>query len=188
MKIKALFAAALLMFVCFANEAQAQKRTAIKTNLLYDITATINAGVEFEVAPNWSIDVSANYNPIKGKTSLNHFMIQPEVRRWNTEVFKGHFFALNVMYGSYDFKKIDFNLDGNKKRRYDGNSFGVGLGWGYDWNIGKNLNLEVEAAVGYFYNKFDQYANAEDATPSWPDRVRHQIYPSKLAVSLVYIF
>ena len=43
MRIKTVFAAALLLLVCFANDAKGQK-AAIKTNLLYDATATVNLG------------------------------------------------------------------------------------------------------------------------------------------------
>lgn len=35
---------------------------ALKTNVLYDATATVNAGVEFSVAPKWTMDISGNYN------------------------------------------------------------------------------------------------------------------------------
>ena len=31
-------------------------------NVLYDATATVNAGVEFSVAPKWTMDISGNYN------------------------------------------------------------------------------------------------------------------------------
>ena len=35
---------------------------AIKTNLLYDATRTVNAGIEVGLAPRWTIDLSGNYN------------------------------------------------------------------------------------------------------------------------------
>lgn len=34
----------------------------LKTNLLYDATLTINAGVEVGLAPKWSFDLSINFN------------------------------------------------------------------------------------------------------------------------------
>lgn len=34
----------------------------LKTNVLYDATATVNVGVEFSVAPKWTMDISGNYN------------------------------------------------------------------------------------------------------------------------------
>ena len=41
---------------------QAQE-VAVKTNLLYDATTTFNLGAEFCLAPKWTLDLSANYNP-----------------------------------------------------------------------------------------------------------------------------
>lgn len=48
------------VFVCVSVSAQ---KIAVKTNMLYDVTTTLNIGVEFSVAPKWTIDVSGNYNP-----------------------------------------------------------------------------------------------------------------------------
>ena len=42
--------------------AIAQKVT-IKTNLLYDATTTFNLGAEFGLSPQWTLDISGNYNP-----------------------------------------------------------------------------------------------------------------------------
>jgi hypothetical protein len=36
---------------------------AVKTNLLYDATTTINLGLEAAVAPKWTIELPINYNP-----------------------------------------------------------------------------------------------------------------------------
>ena len=52
----------LLAFIGFISPAMAQK-VAVKTNLLYDATSTINLGTEFGLSPKWTLDVSANYNP-----------------------------------------------------------------------------------------------------------------------------
>lgn len=35
---------------------------AVKTNLLYDATATVNLGAEVAVAPQWSVELSGNLN------------------------------------------------------------------------------------------------------------------------------
>lgn len=54
---------ALMIGLCFlALDASAQK-VAVKTNLLYDATSTINLGVEFALTPKWTLDVAGNYNP-----------------------------------------------------------------------------------------------------------------------------
>lgn len=52
---------AIMIFVLLCTEVHCQK-VAIKSNLLYDVTATVNAGIEVGLAPKWTFDLSANYN------------------------------------------------------------------------------------------------------------------------------
>lgn len=35
---------------------------AVKTNLLYDASSTINLGTEIGLSPKWTLDLSVNYN------------------------------------------------------------------------------------------------------------------------------
>ena len=78
------------IFLCFfilllwcGSEVQAQ-HFAVKTNALYWATASFNAGAEMRVAPKWTIDVSASYNPFtfSDNKKLKHFAIEPEARYW----------------------------------------------------------------------------------------------------------
>ena len=61
----------LLMSGCFILESYAQK-VALKSNLLYDATATMNLGLEFGLARKWTLDVPVNTtrgNPITADVS-----------------------------------------------------------------------------------------------------------------------
>lgn len=49
----------LILLMPFRSDAQ---DVALKTNLLYDATLTVNIGGEIAVAPRWSIDLSGNFN------------------------------------------------------------------------------------------------------------------------------
>ena len=197
MKIKTIFAAALLMLVCFGNEAKAQK-AAIKTNLLYDATATINLGLEFGLGEKWTMDLSGNFNPFRFHEGRRwkHFMVQPELRYWTCDRFAGHFFAIHAMGGMYDVGNIDFlkfkilnaDFENMKNKRYEGWMAGVGVGWGYDWILSKHLNLEFEAAVGYMYANHDKYLPYNSHVPYIKNADRHFVAPTKLALSLVYVF
>ena len=51
---------------CFGLVANAQK-TVVKTNILYWATTTPNIGVEFVVAPRWTLELEGGYNRLKGK-------------------------------------------------------------------------------------------------------------------------
>ena len=62
----------LLMSGCFILESYAQKVT-LKSNLLYDATATMNLGLEFGLARKWTLDVPVNYNPWKPDNGIGGF-------------------------------------------------------------------------------------------------------------------
>lgn len=197
MKIKTLFAAALLLLVCFANEAKGQK-AAVKSNLLYDATATLNLGIEFGLSEKWTMDVSGNFNPFRfpGGHRWKHWMVQPELRYWTCDRFAGNFFAFHALGGMYDVGNIDFlkfkvlgyNFKNMKDKRYEGWFAGVGAGWGHDWVLSRHLNLEVEAALGYMFTRQDKYKPYNAHTPYVKDHNRNFFGPTKLALSLVYVF
>ena len=103
---------------------------ALKTNLLYDATTTINLGYEVALNKKTTLDIWVNYNPwvlgrkmvglndasVKNITNvgytggsaeyreakIKHLMIQPEVRWWLCEKFNGHFFGAHVHGGIFD--------------------------------------------------------------------------------------
>ena len=55
----------IFLFIGISLSAQ---DISLKTNLLYDISTTFNLGAEFRLAPKWTLDVSANYNPLHFQT------------------------------------------------------------------------------------------------------------------------
>ena len=81
MKKKILF----ILFIsgCFLTGSNAQS-IAVKSNLLYDATSTLNMGVELGLSRQWTLDVPLNYNPWKPGNGrrLRHWGIQPEARYW----------------------------------------------------------------------------------------------------------
>ena len=92
----------LAILLASVNSSLAQK-WAVKSNLLYDATATINLGVEAALGPRVTLDISGNYNPWEfGDARWKHWLIQPEVRYWLCERFNGHFFGLHAHYAEYN--------------------------------------------------------------------------------------
>lgn len=57
---------------------------AIKSNLLYDLTTTLNMGGEVRCDDTHTISLSLNYNPwnFGGNKKMKHFLLQPEYRKW----------------------------------------------------------------------------------------------------------
>ena len=69
----------LFMLGCAISEGHAQK-VALKSNLLYDATTTMNLGLEIGLARKWTLDIPVNYNPWKlsdGKR-LRHWGYSPK--------------------------------------------------------------------------------------------------------------
>ena len=101
----------LAIALCTFTGAKAQN-VAVKTNLLYDATLTVNAGIEFGLAPRWTLDVSGNYNSwnIKNR-KWKHWLAQPEFRYWFCDRFAGHFLGFHALGGQYNVANIDFDFD-----------------------------------------------------------------------------
>lgn len=189
--------AIILAVSAFFHVASAQD-IALKTNLLYDATLTVNAGIEVRLAPKWSVDLSGNFNAWSfshGK-KWKHWMIQPEVRYWFCDAFAGHFVAAHALGGQYNFGHIDLgglnflgsDLSRLKDHRYQGWYGGLGLAYGYSWILSRHFNIEAEIGLGWVYTRYDKYECAGCGRKVARDKVHNYVGPTKAAISLVYIF
>lgn len=161
---------------------RAEERVALKSNLLYDALLNANLGVEFRVAPHWTVDVSGNYNGwrLSHGRQWKHWMAQPEVRYWlKDETMRSHFFAGHIFGGQ-------FNTTLNDYRR-QGWAAGIGAGYGYAWRFARHWGLEAEIAVGYAHYRYDKYPCA-GCGRKIATRNRNYVGPTKAALNLVYYF
>ena len=122
------------VLLCNTANSYAQK-VAVKTNLLYDATTTMNLGLEIGLGKKWSLDLSGNYNPWKfdDETRLRHWGVQPELRYWLCEKFNGHFLGLHGHYAKYNVGGMSFLSDNMEHHRYQGHLWGGGISYGYQW-------------------------------------------------------
>ena len=175
----------LAILLASVNSSLAQK-WAVKSNLLYDATATINLGVEAALGPRVTLDISGNYNPWEfGDARWKHWLIQPEVRYWLCERFNGHFFGLHAHYAEYNAGGINFNADFHRNR-YQGHLYGAGLSYGYQWLIGKRWNLEATVGLGYARLWDRKYPIAECGEVI-RTRSRNYFGPTKIGLALIFI-
>ncbi|MDR0976703.1 MAG: DUF3575 domain-containing protein [Prevotellaceae bacterium] len=166
-------------------------RWAIKTNLLYDATTTINLGTEFSVGRRYTLDLSGNYNPwtYSHSRKVKHFMVQPELRYWLCESFYGHFLAVHGIYAHYNVGGVSnpFGFFPALKRyRYQGNLYGGGVAYGYHQILSPRWSLEYEVGVGYIYTKYNKFA-CERCGELKDKQSKGYFTPTKVAVSLIYI-
>lgn len=194
---KILFRMAMVFVgMVLATQLQAQK-VAVKTNLLYDATATINAGIEFGLAPKWTLDLSGNFNgwTMSHDRKWKHWMAQPEARYWFCDRFAGHFLGFHALGGQYNVGHLKNNIkflgtDFSKlsDSRYQGWFIGAGVAYGYAWVLNKHWNLEGEIGVGYVYTEFDRFNCKGCGKKVEEDKNHHYFGPTKAAINLIYVF
>ncbi|MDR0895956.1 MAG: DUF3575 domain-containing protein [Prevotellaceae bacterium] len=167
------------------DSLQFRSGVALKTNLLYDLTGTLNLGAEFRLNKKWTLDIPFNYNPWNysdGK-KLKHWLVQPEWRYWNKQAFKGSFWGVHVHAGLFNVARIFSN-----NRQYEGWLAGAGIAYGYRRNFSNHWAIEASIGVGYAYIDYDRYKlNDEHCCGELvASEHKHYLGVTKAAVSLIY--
>lgn len=183
----------LPVFLAFAFFSVSRGQVAaIKTNLLYDATATLNVGVEWGLSPRWTIDVSGNYRPwsFSKERSLRHALLQPEVRYWFCRRFSGHFVGAHLIGSLFNIGGFDFlgkRPAELQNSRYEGWAVGAGITYGYQWMIGDRWNLEASLGVGYLRGWYDRYECPHCGRRLPSGHTAGRFVPTKAAVSIIYL-
>lgn len=176
-----------LLFVATGWATSWAQEVAVKTNLLYDATTTLNLGVEVGLGDKMTLDISGNYNPWRFHNfRIKHGLIQPELRYWTCEKFNGHFFGLHGFYGKYNVGGLPFNSN-MRHNRYQGYLFGGGISYGYQWVLNDHWNLEAALGVGYAHLKDKKYPCA-DCGDMIKEGHHNYVGPTKAAISIIYFF
>lgn len=180
----------LFMIGILAPGSKAQN-IALKSNLLYDVSSTINLGPEVGLAKKWTLELPINYNPWKFDNGmrLRHWGVQPEVRYWFCEKFNRTFIGLHGHYA-------DFNVGGwpdrffigenMQKTRYQGHLYGGGISIGHSWILNNRWNIEASVGAGYSHIKYDKYPCTECGSVLKGDS-KNYWGPTKASLSLIYI-
>lgn len=193
MKLK--FLMTLLFGILITMGVKAQN-VALKTNILYDATATINLGVEVGIAPKWTLDISGNLNAWSTDQTKRwkHWLVQPEARYWFCDRFSGHFLGFHAIGGQYNVGGLKNNISflgtpykNLTDNRYQGWGVGAGVAYGYAFILDRHWNLEFELGVGYIYNGFDIFECTGCGREISHDN-HHYIGLTKAAINLVYLF
>ncbi len=163
-------------------------RVGIKSNILYDLTSTINIGIELVASKDITFDLSANYNNWNtyGDSKIHHFLVQPELRYWFGEVMHGHFIGGHIHYGQFNIQGVsDFGL--SKKYRYEGDLLGVGFSYGYQWKLGKHWRMEATAGFGFTHIEYSKHY-CSNCKKKIGDYNENHWTPTKLGLNIIYIF
>lgn len=185
--IKILSLVTFLMIKCSA--ILFSQTVGIKSNLIYDVTSTINLGLEFGLSPKFSLDLSGNLNAWDSskKKTMRHWMIQPELRYWFCEKFNSHFVALHAHGGEYNVGGLKNGFRALRNNRYEGWFAGAGVGYGYSWILSRHWNIEGELGIGYAYTEYSKFPCATCGTKI-RDEKKHYWGATKAALNIIYLF
>ncbi len=195
MKLHTKILLSALLLLSAAGNAQAQESKIaelpgwnIKTNLLWDATATLNLGVEFRTGGRTSIDVPFNYNGLTfaGNRKWKHFLVQPELRLWTKETFRGHFFGLHGHYATYNFCNLPEPFSPYMQaHRFEGRLAGAGISYGYRWNFNHRWALEATVGAGYAYLSYDRF-DCGVCDEKIDSGTGHYFGPTRAGVTLIF--
>jgi len=159
---------------------------AVKSNLLYDATTSMNLGAEFKVGKKLTLDIPVSYNPFSfsGNKKWKHILLQPELRWWMCEPFSGSFFGLHAHYAYYNVGGIGTRW--MKEHRFEGWLAGAGLTYGYQFYLGRRWNLELSLGAGYAYLDYKRYLCKTCGEYKGHEH-KNYVGPTKATVSLIYI-
>ncbi len=178
------------MLFCGIAEAHAQ-RLAVKSNLLYDATTTVNLALEAGFSARWSVDLSGNLNPwtFSGNRKVKHWLVQPEIRRWNCEAFNRGFWGVHLLGGQYNAGGLRVPLLPTLRHtRYQGWMVGGGISYGYHWYLGAHWNLEATVGLGYIYTRYDRFECYRCGRVTGRDEHHGYWGPTRVGISVVYLF
>ncbi len=194
-KLKPALLAVVLLLMAVAPAARAQK-VGLKTNLLYDALLSPTLGIEFAMAPQWTMDISATLNnwPVNDHR-WKQWMVQPEARYWFCQRFSGHFLGVHALGGQYNFGNLKNNIkflgtDFSQltDHRMQGWMIGAGVAYGYSWILSRHWNIEAELGIGWVYTRSDIFRCANCGKRVEEDKPHNYYGPTKAAVNLIYTF
>ena len=166
----------ILLFVCALLSAQGVyalsesgrekvEVVALKNNLVYDAAATPNLQLEIRLAPKWSLELGAGFNPFPLKDTQfpkwRHVSAWIAPRYWFCNVFHRDFISVNVAYAHYNVAggayPIGWMYNQVKDNRYQGDAVMAGASYGWHFAISPHFSIELEAGVDAGYSWYDRF-------------------------------
>ena len=170
---------------------------ALKTNMLYDVLAVPNIGVEFYLGKNWSISGNWMYGWWNSDNKHRYWRIyggEIAVRKWlgkkaSEKPLTGHHLGVYGQLFTYDFEWNGTGYMGGEpgKTLWDSPNYAAGVEYGYSLPIGRRLNIDFTVGVGYWGGKYYKYIPRDGHYVWQATRNRHWFGPTKAEVSLVWL-
>ena len=128
---------------------------ALKNNLAYDAILTPNLEIEFRLAPKWSMELGAAFNPFPLDDTKfpkwRHVSAWIAPRYWFCNVFNRGFLSFNVAYAHYNVAgnawPVSWMYKQVKESRYQGDAVMAGVSYGWHFAISPHFSVELEGGV-----------------------------------------
>jgi hypothetical protein len=162
----------------------------VKTNTLYDATATLNLAPEFRLGGKTSLELPLNWNPwrFSNGRQWRHILVQPELRIWGRRFAEGSFFGLHGHYAFYNIGNLPEPFSPwMRAHRVQGSAVGAGISYGYRWYLGQSRRWGMEATVGVGYAHLNYEAYECGNCQKYDGRSKKNYFgPTKIGLYLVY--
>ncbi len=171
---------------------------AVKTNLLYDLFAVGNIGVEVDLGKRWSAEADWFGTWFQARVSNKFWQGYGgylTVRRYFgrngkseinpvTDGLRGHHIGAYGLGMTYD---VEWGGRGYQAKRF---GFGGGIEYGYSTYVFKDLMLDFTIGVGFQDGEYKEYLPTYDGSGHYVwqvTRLRHWWGPTKAEVTLKWI-
>lgn len=159
----------------------------LKTNMLYDVAAIPNIGLEIALGRNWSVEADWMYAWWSHDIGHRYWRVyggEVGVRRWfggkDRRVLTGHHVGIYGQMLTYDF---EFGGKGRQGGRW---TWGGGVAYGYSLPVGRRLNIDFTIGFGYAGGEYKKY-HPDAGCYVWDSTHRLNWFgPTKAEVSLVW--
>lgn len=169
----------------------------IRTNMLYDVLALPNIGVDFYLGKNFSIGGNWLYGWWKTDNRHRYWRAyggELNGRWWfgrkaHNKPLTGHHAGLYAQLYTYDFEWGGQGEMGGKPgdNMWARCFWGVGAEYGFSLPVAKRINIDFTLGVGYTTGTYYKY-HPEDGHYVWEStHKRNYVGPTKLEVALVWL-
>lgn len=163
-------------------------KIALKTNMLYDIAAVPNIGLEFCLNHGWSIGANWMYAWWSNNTRHRYW------RTYGGELYTRRYFGrlasrapLSGHHVGVYLQGLTYDIEWGKKGYLSKFSYGAGLEYGYSFPVSKRINIDLTLGLGYLGGKFKTYQPRENCYVWQSTNNRYWIGPSKAEISFVWL-
>ncbi len=169
----------------------------VKTNMLFDLLAVPNIGVEFYLGGNLSLTSDWMYGWWKKDSSHRYWRFYGgdlALRYWfgkaaHEKALTGHHLGLYGQVFTYDFEFGGKGYMGGKPGGsiWDKANYAFGLEYGFSLPIARRLNIDFTAGAGYWGGIYYEYKPIDDCYVWQATKRRQWFGPTKAEVSLIWL-